>query len=218
MFSTITVGGNPVNLVAMPAFPGLRSVDFTISDAVGIVTSPFTGQVQTMQWPGADMLKGTFTLPSLEPQNAQQWIAFLMQLRGMSYAFQIGDPLYKQPAGTPEGIPVSSAEAPGSTGNTAMSQVLGTTGWTPSVAGLLLPGDYIQIGFRLYRCLDTVTSDSSGNASFQIWPSLRETVTDGTTIVTENTQGLFRLAMNDRKYSFDITRLTKMSFQFMEYR
>jgi hypothetical protein len=217
-FSTITVGGNSVNLVAMPSFPGLRSVDFTISDAVGTVVSPFTGQVQTMQWPGADMLKGTMTLPSLEPKLAQQWIAFLMQLRGMSYAFQVGDPLFKQPAGTPSGTPVTSLEAPGSTGNTAMSQVLGTNGWTPSAANVLLPGDWIQVGFRLYRCLDAVSSDTEGNATFNIWPSLREPVVDGVSIVTENTQGLFRLSTNDRKFSFDITRLTKMSIPFQEYR
>jgi hypothetical protein len=99
-----------------------------------------------------------------------------------------------------------------------MSQSLITTGWTASRSGLLLPGDYIQIGYRLHRVLDTVNSDSSGNATFEIWPSLREVVPTSTSIVTSNTKGLFRLAGNDRKFSFDITQLTHMSIAFQEYR
>lgn len=212
MISTITVGGSSVNLVAMPTSPGPRSIELGISDAVGRVTSEFTGQVQAQQWPGADLLTGTFTLPSLTRKQAGPWIAFLMQLRGISNAFMLGDPLNAQPLGTPSGSPVALA------GNAAMSQQLTTSGWTASTVGLLLPGDWIQIGYRLHRNLDVVTSDGSGNATLNIWPSVRETLTSNVGIVTSNTQGLFRLASNMRKISFDVTTLTRMSFPFQEYR
>jgi hypothetical protein len=211
-YSTITVGDNSVNLVAMPLHPGLRSVEFTIKDTVAVSTSIFTGQTQVQQWPGADMLSGTFTLPLMSRANAANWIAFLMQLRGMSYAFQLADPFGSTPLGNPLGTPVAT------TANAAMSQVLVTSGWQASTTGLLLPGDYIQIGYRLHRVLDTVDSDSSGNATFSIWPSLREAIGTATSIVTTGTKGLFRLSNNSRKFSFDVTRLTTMSFQFQEWR
>lgn len=216
--STITVGSNSISLVATPSSPGLRSVEFTMKDTVATVVSPFTGQVQAMQWPGADMWGGTFTLPPLTQSEAASWIAFLMELRGMANAFQMGDPLYTQPLGTPSGTPVVNNLLSGTNGNPAMSQTLTTSGWTPSTNGLLLPGDYIQIGYRLHRVLDQVNSDSSGNNTVEIWPSLREQPANDSTVVTSNTQGLFRLATNSRKVSFDITRLTSLSILFQEYR
>lgn len=215
--STITLAGNSVSLIAMPTSPGPRSIDFTIKDAVSTVASEFTGQVQAQQWPGAEMWAGTFALPGMTRAQASNWIAFLMQLRGMANAFQLGDPLNATPLGTPSGTPVVNNSL-AANGNVAMSQTLTTSGWTASTSGLLLPGDYIQVGYRLYRVLDDVTSDGSGNNTVGIWPSLRETPTNGATIITSNTQGLFRLAMNERKFSFDVTLLTHMSFSFQEYR
>jgi hypothetical protein len=210
--STITVGGQPVTLVAMPSSPGARSIEFGFDDAVSTVTSTFTGQKQAQRWPGADMLSGTFTLPALTRVDAANWIAFLMQLRGMTFAFQLGDPLNPTPLGAPSGTPVVAA------GNLAMSETLATSGWTVDRSGLLLPGDWIQIGYRMHRVLDNVTSDDSGNATFQIFPTLREIPTTGVAVVSTNPKGLFRLSMNSRKVSFDITRLSHMSFQFQEYR
>lgn len=210
-YTSITVGGNSVNLVTLPASPGARAVDFNYMDAVGEVESPFTGQIQTQQWPGAEKWSGTFTLPKLVASDAANWTAFLLQLRGMAYAFQLGDPLYQTPRGNPQGSPVITAA-------NAMAQQIVISGWNPSTSGLLLPADYIQIGYRLHRVLDNVTSDDSGNSTVNIWPSVREAITSETAVITEGTQGLFRLASNSRKLSFDVTRLTSLSFQFQEFR
>ena len=50
-----------------------------------------------------------------------------------------------------------------------------TDGWTPSQTGILLTGDYIQLGTglasRLHKVLADVNSDGGGNATFDIWPS-----------------------------------------------
>lgn len=216
--STITVEGNSVSLVATPTYPGVRSVDFTVKDSTATVPSPFTGQVQVQQWPGADMLSGTFTLPPMSQVNAAAWVAFLMELRGMANAFMIGDPMFITPMGTPSGTPVVNNTLSGTNGNPVMSQTLTMGGWTASRSGLLLPGDYIQVGVRLHRVLDEVNSDASGNATVNIWPTLRGQPTNGTSIITENAQGLFRLATNSRKFSFDVTRLTHVSFPIQEYR
>jgi hypothetical protein len=79
--------------------------------------------------------------------------------------------------------------------------------------GALLPGDYLQIGYRLHRVLD-----ETGSGPIGIWPSIREPLAGGETIITNNPQGLFRLGTNKRTWSADWIRLTHLSFQIQEYR
>lgn len=214
--STITLNGQSVTLVAMPASPGLRAVDWSADDAVSLVVSPFTGQTQGQQWPGGDMLSGTATLPPLSLAQADAWISFLLELRGMANAFLLGDPLKATPRGTPAGSP--AVDNSGAGGNAAMSQALTTKGWTASTSGLLLPGDYLQIGYRLHRVLDQVNSDGSGKATIAIFPSLREIPADSGAVITTNPVGLFRLAKSKRAWSYDYTRMTQLGFPFQEYR
>ena len=216
MLTPITLNGATVQTVALPTCASPRSVEFAFSDAVAIVSSPFTGQTQAQQWPGADSITGTVTMPPLTQTQADAWISFLMQLRGMAYAFQIGDPMKPTPAGTGSGTPQVDMTTTG--WNVVGSQTLHTKGWHASSFGLLLPGDYLQIGYRLHRCLDRVNSDSSGKASFQIWPSLRDLPTDGEAINLNNPVGLFRLDSNQRQWSSDYTRLTQLTFKIREYR
>jgi len=213
--TVITVGTQSVNLVATPDSPGPKSIQYTASDPVATVTSPFTGQMQTQQWPGADMFRWIVTLPPMSQADADTWISFLMELRGMANAFQIGDPLKQTPRGTPSGSPVTNNTV---SPNIAGSIALGTSGWTASTDGLLLPGDYIQVGYRLHRVLDAVDSDVNGDATISIWPSLRGAPANGDMITTSGTQGLFRLATNDRSWITDQTLTTSMSFQIQEYR
>jgi hypothetical protein len=214
--STITVGGESVTLVSLPTAPERRLVEWNFSDAVAAVESTFTGQVQTQEWPGADMLGGTMTMPSLTQPQADDWISFLMQCRGRRNAFLIGDPLKTSPRGSVAGTPLIDNTV--TSGNAAMSQTLGIKGFTASAAGVLLRGDWIQFGFRFHRVLDDVDADGSGKATIPIWPSIREVPTDGGAIVTTNPKGLFRLANNQRTWSADVKRLTQLSFQIQEYR
>lgn len=205
--SVITVGGQSVNLVAMPSFPGMRNVEYEMDDAVGIVTSTFSGQVQAQQWPGADIFRGTMTLPIMKETTVDPWKAFLAELRGMANAFQIGDALKTGPAGTGAGTPVVNGA------QLAMSQTLAMSGFTGTAA--LLPGDYIQIGYRLHMVLE---QQDSGTASVGIWPSLREPLAGGESIITSNPVGLFRLASNKRGWSADVARYSQISFKIQEYR
>jgi hypothetical protein len=215
LISLISLNGNTVSVVSLPAGSGaLQSVDWNFSTAVATVTSVFTGQVQAQRWPGADALSGTATLPPLTQTQADAWISALMQMQGMSNAFQLGDPLKKTPRGSALGAPT----ADGSIAMVAGGQVLYTKGWTASQLNLLLPGDYLQIGFRLHRVLDAVISDSSGKSAINIWPSLREVPVNGQALVLTNPVGLFRLASNKGAWSSSVDHLTHLSFQFQEYR
>lgn len=217
MTSTITVGGGPVTLVALPKYPAPRRVQFDMQDSVAVVKSIFTGQTQAQQWPGADSVSVNVDMPPLTADQARPWKAFLMQLRGQACALQLEDPNARHSQGLP-GSSVPLVNGAVSTDNAAMAQTLVTKGWVPSSFRLLLPYDALQIGYRFHYVLNQVDSDASGNATLAIFPSLREQPADGTPIILNRPKGLFRLAQNKRGWSDDYTRITTISFDLTEYR
>lgn len=214
--STITVGGQSVTLVDLPTSPGFRTVQFDFDDPAVSVTPAFSGQTQIQRWPGADIMTGTVSLPPMVQADADAWISFLMACRGQANAFLIGDPLKPSPRGkTQRSIPVVSTTNT-TTQNLPGSDQLFTRGWSGS-GRLLEPGDWIQIGYRLYRNLLPVIS-TDGTATLTIWPSLREQPADGTPFVLRNAKGLFRLGASKRTWNVDQTRLTTISFPIVEWR
>lgn len=214
--STITVNGQAVTLVDAPSARAAAAVEFGVTEAVGLVTSVFTGQAQAQAWPGAEGWTMTLTLPPQLPSTANVWETFLLDMQGMLNAAQFGDPRRSGPRGSIAGTPLVDNTVTG--GNAAMSLTLGTKGWTPNATGVLLKGDYLQVGYRLYRTKDDVNADSSGKATIRVWPSLREVPTDGAAINVTTPKGLFRLASNVRNWSGELPFLTRMSVQLMEYR
>jgi hypothetical protein len=202
------------NLAPLPASPGPRSVQFNVSDSVAATRYPFTNITKTQTWPGADYWDIQVTMPPMARCDAANWIAFLMNLRGQANVFQIGDLEGAAPLGNPRGVPLVNGTV--DTNNLPTTTTLYTRGWEPSTFRLLLPGSYLQIGYRLHMCLDVVDSDAGGNASFSIWPSIREQPADGTPITLANTVGLFRLAMNTRQWSYDVAQLYGISFRATE--
>ena len=91
-----------------------------------------------------------------------------------------------------------------------------TAGWAVSKARILLPGCYLQIGYRLHMVLQTVSSDSGGNATINVWPSIREQPTDASAINFNAPKGLFRLADNARQVSVAVTRLGAIGVKCVE--
>ena len=208
----ISIGGQSVTLVDLPKRPGFRTVQFDFDDPATDMTNGFSGLTQIQRWPGADALSGTFSLPLLRQADADEWISFLMALRGRANAFQVGDPLKRMPRGKPQrSQPVvsGSSSVPG-------SDQLVTRGWV-GAGHLLEAGDWIQIGFRLYRNLFPVTS-TNGTATLTVWPTIREQPADGDQLVLKNTVGVFRLAASKRSWNADFKKLTSLSFPFTEWR
>lgn len=183
-------------------------MDFTLQDLVASVDNPFTGQQQLQDWQ-ASYIEASVSMPPLTGKQAPAWIAFLMSLRGTLNVFQLGDPLLTAPQGSAAGTPLVN-------GGSQTGFTLATKGWTPFASGVLLPGDWIQIGYRLYRNLATLNADGSGYATASIWPQIRESPADGTALVLNNTQGLFRLKANSRKYSMLSNRTYGLQFDIRE--
>ena len=199
--------------LSLPSNPGTRKVDLTADNIVGITRSPFTGQQQTYQWPGEGWLVDV-NLPPMQRAAAEQWWSFLVALRGQEGTFLIGDDVCNTPRGVATGTPLVHG-AQGS-----MSNTLATKGWTHNITGILKAGDYIQLGSgtsqRLYKVLTDANSDSSGYATLDIFPTLREGVSDNQAITTSNCKGCFRLAENQRVRSVDHSLIYGISFKAEE--
>lgn len=193
---------NNQNIIALPSSPSPQTVEWTATSITTANTNPFTGSQQVIDWQ-TSYLEATIQMPPMPDALARQWVAFLLETR-QSNVFLFGDPLASLPLGTGAGTPVVS-------GANQTGYTLSTSGW--SGANALLPGDWLQIGNRLYRNLDTV---STSTATLNIWPQLRESPADGTPIITTNTQGLFRLASNQSKWSQTEMRVYGLTFLIRE--
>lgn len=210
---------NGWTIIDPPPTPGFRSIALTMADAVAEVTSLFSAQSQLQQWPGADRWGAQIEMPPLSSAQTAAWQAWLASLQGKLNAFQLGDPTRTQPQNSVVGMaPVCATGTLPSTLNLPRSSSIVTQGWKASKFRILGPGDYLQVGYRLYMALQQVNSDSSGDATINIWPSIREQPADGTAINLNTCTGLFRLADNVRKLSIDVTRLGAISFKCVEAR
>jgi len=167
---------------------GRRRFELVTANVVALSISPFTLQTQIHEHAG-NAWAADVTLPVLNRAEAEEWAASLISLRGRVGTFRLGDVQGALPRGTPNGP--GKVNAGGQTGFEIV-----TKDWTPNITGLFLRGDFIQIVDRLYKIVKDVNSDGSGNATLDIWPSLRESPIFEQTIITTNTTGLFRLTEN----------------------
>jgi len=208
---------NGVNIIPMPTTPGFRDFSLYANDSVGMTKSPFSQTQQVQYWVGADFWEADVTLPPMTDAQTGPWRAWLASLRGMANVFQMGDPMRLAPVGSfPTGPPplINGAISPG-------QFVMSIRALPPSTTGVFQPGDYLQIAYRLHMIagVTSINSDSSGTASIEIWPSVRDSQADGGQIGVINTQGLWRLADNKRNWSIDAhSQLWTLSFKAVEAR
>lgn len=190
--------------------PSPKRVVFTGVSAVGLSRNPYTYQTQVQRFAGQSW-SAEITLPPMKREEAEQWIVFFLKLNGQEGTFLLGDPSAAEPRGSVAGDPKINLAH-----NAQQSAIL-TDGWTADEVGVLLAGDYIQIGQRLHKVLHDVDSDNSGVAEIDIWPSLREPLLDDTNIITRGARGLFRLAQNVVPlFDVDAGKVYDMSFVALE--
>lgn len=68
-------------------------------------------------------------------------------------------------------------------------------------------GDYFSLGSgtaaRLYKIVNDVNSDGSGNATLDFWPRLRMAPGDGDLLTVRDASGVFRLSSNTMPHNID---------------
>ena len=201
--------------LAFPTQTGVARVEITATDVVSINQSPFTLSQQVVRHAGARW-SAMIAIPPVKREDSEYWNAFLLRLRGQFGTFLLGDPN----AATPRGSAASTAGTPVVNGASQTGNNLNIDGLPASATGYLKAGDYIQLGSastaRLYKVLEDVNSNASGEATLNLWPDLRSSPADGATVVVSNAKGLFRLESNDATWSINNAGFYSISFSAVE--
>lgn len=198
--------------LTLPSHTGIANISFRAVNTVGLSQSPFTYAQQVVAHSG-QRWEADITLPSMSRANAEQWIAFLVSLRGHLGTFTLGDPIGGTPRGSAGGTPlVNGANQVGGT--------LAIDGCTASQTGWLKAGDYIQLGSgstaTLHKVLQDANSNGSGQVSLDIWPYIRSAPADDAAVTTSNTVGVFRLASNEQNWSINEASIFGLTFGAFE--
>lgn len=197
--------------LALPEGP-ITSVRMVAMDAVAYTSSPFTFQGQAHDWGGQGWRMQVQTSP-MKRETAENWVAFLVSLRGQFGTFLMGDPAGAAPRGSAGGTP--AVKGAGQTG-----QVLNIDGAAVSQTGWLLAGDYIQLGAgssaTLHKVLADADSDGAGEVTLDIWPGIRTAPSDNAPLALTDTVGRWRLASNEREWSISSAAIYGIQFSAME--
>jgi len=201
--------------LTFPTQTGVTSVEITATDVVSISESPFTLAQQVVRHAGARW-SATIRIPPVKRSDSEYWNSFLLRLRGQFGTFLLGDPN----AATPRGSAASAAGTPVVNGASQTGNELAIDGLPVSATGYLLAGDYIQLGSgstaRLYKVLEDVDTNASGEATLNLWPDLRSSPADDAGVIVINAKGLFRLATNDATWTINNAGFYSISFAAVE--
>jgi hypothetical protein len=191
--------------LALPTVTRVRSIDLTAINAVAYSQSPFTFSGQAHAYQG-QMWQADVSLPPMRRTAAEQWLAFLLSLRGQYGTFLLGDPTCSTIRGT-----ATSCSITGSSGANTVSATV------PS-GETLLAGDYIQLGSAGTATLHKVLVDYTGTgaaADLEIWPAIRTTHTASSATLS-NAKGNFRLSSNQQNWSINEAAIYGITFGAME--
>ena len=198
--------------LTLPSHTGIRNITLRAVNTVGLTQSPFTYAQQAVAHSG-QRWEVDVTLPAMNRADAEQWVAFLVSLRGRFGTFTLGDPVGASPRGSAGGTPLVN-------GASQIGGTLNIDGCTASQTGWLKAGDYIQLGTAgsatLHKVLADVDSNGSGQVSVDIWPYIRTAPSDNASVTVTNTVGRFRLASNTQNWSIRETALYGITFGGIE--
>lgn len=198
--------------ISFPSHTGVRNIDLRAVNAVIYEMSPFTfvGQAQASS---GQMWQADVSLPPMKRADAEQWIAWLVSLRGQYGTFNMGDPVGCASRGAGGGTPrVNGASQTG--------EELIIDGCTANVTGWLKAGDYVQLGAAgtatLHKVLADVDTNASGQTTLSLWPHIRSAPADNATVVISNTVGRWRLSTNETAWSVNEMAIYGITFSAME--
>jgi hypothetical protein len=191
--------------VSLPTHTGIAQIELRAVNAVAYSQSPFTFAGQAHAYQG-QMWQADVTLPPMKTADAEQWLGFLLSLRGQYGTFLLGDPLRTSLRGT-----ATSCSITGVSGDNTVSAVV-PNGQT------LLAGDYIQLGGGQSATLHKVLVDYTGSGSatsLEIWPAIRTDYTASSATLS-NAKGKFRLSSNEQAWSINEASIYGITFGAME--
>lgn len=202
--------------LSLPTTIGIGEIELRARNVVSLTQSPFTLKQQVVAHAG-QRWEASVSIPPSRKDLIEEWVAFLVSLRGPYGTFYLGDPNNPYPQGTMLPGAVVTVQTEASASDTTLSI---TKSGGPQRDNVLLPGDYIQVGSgstqTLHKVLTATDFDASGNATVDIWPHIRDTVTVGTTVVHQNPKGVFRLSSDLSSWSINNASIYGISFDAVE--
>jgi hypothetical protein len=202
--------------LSLPTTIGIAEIELRANNVVGVSQSPFTFAQQVVQHQG-QRWEASVSIPPVRKDLAEEWIAFLISLKGPVGRFYMGDPNMATPRGTISAGALVTLASAASAGDETVAL---TKSGGPEKSNVLLPGDYIQIGTdssrTLHKVLNTVDWDINGAGTADIWPHIRGTVSSGTSVVHQSTTGKFRLTSGLTSWSINNASAYGISFDAVE--
>ena len=198
--------------LALPTVTGRMSTTIRARNVAAISSSPFTLRTQVIAHAG-QRWEAEVSLPPMGRAAAEEWIAFLVSLKGPLGTFLMGDPLGATARGSAGGTPLVN-------GGSQTGSELTLDGATVSQTGWLKAGDWIQLGSgtstSLHKVLADADSDVSGNVTLDIWPDLRSSPADNAAVTVASAKGRWRLNTVDSEWSIASAQTYGMTFAAVE--
>lgn len=201
--------------LSLPTNKGIANIRIVARNVTASSQSPFTLSLQVHRFSG-QAWEADISLPPMQRADAEEWLAFLLKLKGKYGTFLLGDPNGATPRG-------SAADTPGTplvAGGSQSGGSLNIDGCPTSATGYLKAGDYIQLGSgstaRLYKVLSDVNTDGSGAATIDIWPDLRSSPADNAAVTVSNAKGNFRLSTSNQDWTISQTQAYGITFGAIE--
>ena len=203
----------PTFPLTMPTSPNFIRSEWGIARAVAQSQSPFTYSTQVHKFTGSKWYS-TVTLPPMKRSQANEWLAFFMQLNGQFGTFTMGDPDAKAVQGTISNtVAVNADFAVGAYDVTI-------DGADASESQLFKKGDYVQFNSgatsKLHMIIADVASNGSGVATLTIEPSLSAALSDNATVTYASPKCVMRMTNNELTWSANHISLYGVSFSCEE--
>lgn len=198
-----------------PTSIGIAEVTFTARSVTARSSSPFTLKQQVLKWPG-QRWEASISIPPCRRDVAEEWVAFLLSLKGSFGTFLLKDPNYS----ASQGLASSQGDTILVNGASQTGDTLAIDGLSTGLTDYFKAGDYISLGSgtstQLYKVLTDTDSDVSGEATLDLWPDLRTSPSDNASVEVVNPRGLFRLKSPDVSWSINDISSYGISFEAVE--
>lgn len=186
-----------------------QSVDIGLKSNTQVFVSPFSGDTQTLELPGARWTL-SFLFNSLQRADAGELEAFMAQLRGQANRARV--PVWGRLA--PRGTWVGSPKVNGAS-QTGASLIC--NGFTAGAT--VKRGDFFNIGSagELKRVTADGTADGSGNLTISFEPPLRASPSDTTSLVSSSCVVPYMIAQDPHlRSTINQADLSDFQFDFVE--
>lgn len=201
--------------LALPTHTGIAQIELRATNAVAYSRSPFTFSGQAYEYAGKAW-QADVTLPSMKRSDADQWVAWLISLKGQLGTFYLGDPAASTPLGSARDTDTILIDGAPSIGSNTIS----IDSAPASQTGYLKAGDYLQVNQgedrQLFKVLTDTDTNGSGEATVDVWPDVRKTILNNAAVTVQNTKGIFRLVTNEQAFSINEASIYGITFGAME--